>query len=468
MHTSFLANPPDSVIIIETEDQTVPEIRDLVALALDHREGSAGSAVILVPGQGEDPARIGALASVSPALVTATHGSPLAAGAVLLLPSGRHFVLENGCLALRPPTLAGGAAPLGKLLASLGELTARSKLVRSPQAQPHAATDAAISAFLEAGGRAVQPAALAEALRNLTLPPEPREPATSPLHASLAHEVRQPLQTLVLLHSLLRRQAVDARQIDLLGRMGETLAQLGAILSAPQGQANRPALGAGASTASGDPDTRPGPLGEEGARPLVFVIDDDPSIRAAMREVLEAEGSEVRDFGRCEDFLEAYGGETLGCLLIDAYLPGMSGLDLLQDMGGRGHPLPSILMTGSSDVQMAVSAMKMGASDFLEKPVTAQALIACVKAALARAKNTDADQANREKAVQALNGLTRRQRQIMTMVLDGHPSKNIAADLGISQRTVENHRAAIMRKTGSRSLPQLARLILALPHGEIE
>ena len=119
------------------------------------------------------------------------------------------------------------------------------------------------------------------------------------------------------------------------------------------------------------------------------------------------------------------------------------------------------MITGNSDVPMAVQAMKAGASDFIEKPIGRGELLASVQRALEQSKDMGKLSAWRQDAAQRVAGLTPRQHEIMSMVLAGHPSKNIAADLGISQRTVENHRAAIMEKTGSKSLPALARLALA-------
>ena len=119
------------------------------------------------------------------------------------------------------------------------------------------------------------------------------------------------------------------------------------------------------------------------------------------------------------------------------------------------------MITGNSDVQMAVKAMKSGASDFLEKPIHRIELLASVARALEQSRDFNAVAASRTEAATRMAGLTPRQRQIMELILMGQPSKNIAADLGVSQRTVENHRASIMKKTGSKSLPALARLALA-------
>lgn len=195
--------------------------------------------------------------------------------------------------------------------------------------------------------------------------------------------------------------------------------------------------------------------------PVVFIVDDDSNIREGIRSVFEDEGMAVEDFAIAEDFLESYRPGREGCLLIDAYLPGISGLQLLQRLQNAGHRLPAIMITGNSDVPMAVKAMKAGALDFLEKPISAGDLVASVKRAFETLKDSTKLSAWRQDAARHLQGLTPRQREIMEMVLAGHPSKNIAADLGVSQRTVENHRAAIMKKTGAKSLPALARLALA-------
>ena len=194
--------------------------------------------------------------------------------------------------------------------------------------------------------------------------------------------------------------------------------------------------------------------------PIIFVVDDDSNIRGSLREALEAGGRTVADYATGEAFLEAYRPGREGCLLIDAYLPGMSGLEVLQRLRDGGHRLPAIMITGNSDVPMAVQAMKAGASDFIEKPVGRDDLLVSVERALERSKDANKLSAWREDAVGRLATLTPRQHQIMERVLAGHPSKNIAADLGISQRTVESHRASIMKKTRSKSLPELARLAL--------
>ena len=191
----------------------------------------------------------------------------------------------------------------------------------------------------------------------------------------------------------------------------------------------------------------------------VFVVDDDAAVREATRDLLSENGYAVEVFADGEAFLRADRPE--GCLLVDARMPGMSGLELIERLKANGVALPTIVITGSGDVPMAVEAMKAGAVDFIEKPIGHVELLASIERALDQNVNATALSLPRDAALACVASLTGRQRQIMDLVLAGHPSKNIAADLGISQRTVDNHRAAIMRKTGSKSLPALIRLAIA-------
>ncbi len=203
------------------------------------------------------------------------------------------------------------------------------------------------------------------------------------------------------------------------------------------------------------------PAAEAGC--TVHVVDDDPLLRAAMRGMLEREHYMVEDHATAEAFLAAQppGGEACGCVLIDAKLPGMSGYELLTLLRERGDATPAIMITGFSDVPAAVRAIKAGATDFVEKPVEVAKLLAVIADALRQSQDLGQQAADRRAAAALIGRLTPRQRMVMDRVLAGQPSKNIAADLGISQRTVEAHRAAIMHATGSRSLPALARLAVA-------
>jgi two-component system CheB/CheR fusion protein len=192
----------------------------------------------------------------------------------------------------------------------------------------------------------------------------------------------------------------------------------------------------------------PANSGDGLASPVIYVVDDDSNARAALYSVLVAAGRAAVGFETCEAFLASYHPGAEGCLLIDAVLPGMDGFALLRHMRERGHRMPAIMITGNGDVLMAVRAMQAGALDFIEKPVSRDDLLASIERALARSRHFSMRFNGRDEAANHIAGLTARQRQIMDMVLAGH-------------RTVENHRASIMQKTGSKSLPELARMALA-------
>lgn len=197
------------------------------------------------------------------------------------------------------------------------------------------------------------------------------------------------------------------------------------------------------------------------ARPVIFLVDHDGEERRALRTVLEQESYLVEDFTSAETFLALHRPAQEACLLIDPDLPGMTGLGLLHHLKETGRPLPTIMISGKSDMAMAVQSMKSGARDFLAKPLDRPRLLAAIRQAMETSRDQTKVSAGRDDAASRIAGLTPRQHQIMRLVLAGHPNKNIAADLDISQRTVEHHRASIMEKTGSKSLPALARLALA-------
>jgi two-component system CheB/CheR fusion protein len=195
--------------------------------------------------------------------------------------------------------------------------------------------------------------------------------------------------------------------------------------------------------------------------PTVFVVDDDAALRSTMLDLLKLDGRAVETYSSCEAFLETYSPSRKGCLVVDAQMQGMGGLALLERLKSEQSELPAIMITGYGDVSMAIRAMKAGAMDFIEKPIRADELIASIDSALDRTQDSGKRSAWQASAAKCIADLTLREHQVMDLVLAGHPSKNIAADLGISQRTVENHRAAIMKKTGSKSIPALIRLVLA-------
>jgi len=193
----------------------------------------------------------------------------------------------------------------------------------------------------------------------------------------------------------------------------------------------------------------------------IFIVDDDSLLRQGLRDMVESDVKTVEEYGSCEAFMAAYRPGTEGCLLLDASFPGMSGVALLRWLRTAGHRLPAIMITGNGDVEIAVEAMKAGASDFIEKPVDAPQLLACIAETVAQAQDAGHITGRQTAAAEKIAGLTPRQQQILHLILAGERSKNIAADLGISQRTVEAHRATIMQRAGVKSLPALARLAFA-------
>ncbi len=176
--------------------------------------------------------------------------------------------------------------------------------------------------------------------------------------------------------------------------------------------------------------------------------------------MFEAEGWRVRDFFSAEAFLAAPRPAGDVCLVIDVMLPGMNGLTLLENLRAEGSVAPAIMLTGLGDAATAVAALKTGAADFIEKPADRTALIASISEAIKGAKELRTQALLRDKAKARFRVLTRRESEILALMLDGMANKNIAADLGISQRTVEGHRARLMHKCGVKSLPALMELYL--------
>jgi len=193
----------------------------------------------------------------------------------------------------------------------------------------------------------------------------------------------------------------------------------------------------------------------------IFLIDDDHTFRETLTDLLRANGRSVEDFASAEAFLASYRPEAGGVLLVDAMMPGMGGLALLDRLRADGPGPPVIVITGVGDVPMAVRALRAGAFDFIQKPVSENELTASLDRVLAQTRSSFQLSASRSEAAARIAALTARQHGILDRILAGQPSKTIAADLGISQRTVDAHRAAIMKRTGSRSLSELVRLAVA-------
>jgi len=193
-------------------------------------------------------------------------------------------------------------------------------------------------------------------------------------------------------------------------------------------------------------------------RAVVFVIDDDSSMRVALEDLVRSVDLEVRTFAAPQEFLESKPPDVTGCLVLDVRLPGMSGLTFQKELAKEGPALPVIFITGHGDIPMSVRAMKAGAVEFLTKPFHDQDLLDAIHVALER------DRRSRREAVclvelrERFAMLTERERQIMTLVVIGRANKQIAGELSLSEMTVKVHRQQVMRKMHAGSLPDLVRM----------
>lgn len=194
--------------------------------------------------------------------------------------------------------------------------------------------------------------------------------------------------------------------------------------------------------------------------PTVFVVDDDESVRGSLRFLLRSAGLESRAFGSAQEFLASYEAVQPGCLVLDVRMPGMNGLELQQELNLRGAIIPVIFITGHGDIPMAVEAMQHGAHDFLQKPFRDEDLIERVRRALAKDAKARAS-LDEHKAIRGrLDSLTPREREVLALMARGKPNKIMAHELGVSQRTVEIHRARVMEKSGAASLAELVRMVM--------
>jgi len=198
------------------------------------------------------------------------------------------------------------------------------------------------------------------------------------------------------------------------------------------------------------------------ATPTVFVVDDDEGVRNSLRFLLKSVGLTTRALASASEFLEAYTHNQPGCLVLDVRMPGMSGIELQQQLNLRGAAIPVIFITGHGDIPMAVEAMQHGAFDFLQKPFRDQDLIDRIQRALERDARNRSALAQHERIRERLESLTPREREVLTLMTRGKPNKVMAAELGVSQRTVEIHRARVMEKSGANSLAHLVRMVMDL------
>ncbi len=198
--------------------------------------------------------------------------------------------------------------------------------------------------------------------------------------------------------------------------------------------------------------------------PVVMVVDDDSGVRNAMRSLLKSVGLESALYASAQEFLAAYQPAQPGCLVLDIRMPGMSGLELQQQLNLRGAVIPVIFMTGHGDIPMAVEAMQHGAFDFLQKPFRDQDLLDRIQRAIAKDAEQRQSRGEHERIKSHLETLTAREREVLDLLTQGKQNKAIAQDLGVSPRTIEIHRARVMEKMAAQSVAQRVRLMLDLQH----
>jgi two-component system response regulator FixJ len=194
---------------------------------------------------------------------------------------------------------------------------------------------------------------------------------------------------------------------------------------------------------------------------IVYVIDDDEAVRDSLQQLLRSRGILNQAFGSAADFLAAMVESQAGCVLADIHMPGMSGLELQSRLLEMGQDIPVIVMTGNADVPSAVRALKSGAVDFIEKPISTESLISAIESGLRRRRASLSAQGTNKMAQSRIAELTPRERDVLRHLVAGHPNKIIAYELGISPRTVENHRAHLMLKMQVNSVAELVKLAIA-------
>ncbi len=195
---------------------------------------------------------------------------------------------------------------------------------------------------------------------------------------------------------------------------------------------------------------------------IVFVVDDDASLREAIKSLLRSVGLQVEVFGRAADFLKKKLPDVESCLVLDIRLPGVSGLDFQAELVKANIHIPIVFITGHGDIPMTVRAMKAGAVEFLTKPFRDQDLLDAVQIALERDRKRRAEDRAVDELRAHFDALTPREQQVISLVTAGLMNKQIAAELGVSEITVKVHRGSVMKKMGARSLADLVRMADAL------
>jgi FixJ family two-component response regulator len=216
------------------------------------------------------------------------------------------------------------------------------------------------------------------------------------------------------------------------------------------------------------PESQRHPARSNGASPsteeqgIVFIIDDDPSVRAALEDLLGSIGLNVQSFGTVQEFLDSKRPDAAGCIVLDVRLPGTSGLEFQRLLARSEINLPIIFISGHSDIAISVQAMKLGAIEFLTKPLREQELVDAVQFGIARQRARRQEARRLDGVKERLQSLTAREREVFELVIAGRQSKIIASDLKLSVMTVKVHRSHVMRKMGAKSLIDLARMANSL------
>lgn len=197
-------------------------------------------------------------------------------------------------------------------------------------------------------------------------------------------------------------------------------------------------------------------------KPTVFIVDDDEPVRDSLRMLMRSVGLNAETFSGAAEFLQAYDGDRPGCLVLDIRMPGMSGMELQEKLNDLHAIIPVIFITGHGDVPMAVKAIQHGAADFIQKPFRDQDLLDRINKAIEQDTSNRAQLLETRDIEERLANLTPREKEVLDLIVDGRPNKVIAADLDVSQRTVEIHRARVMDKMRASSLAHLVRMVMRL------
>lgn len=202
-------------------------------------------------------------------------------------------------------------------------------------------------------------------------------------------------------------------------------------------------------------------MGSQNSSGTVYIVDDDPAVRDALGVVFSLEGFSVRGFENGADFLSVVRREVPDCILLDVHMPGKSGMDILTEVDAQHFPAPIFIISGQGDIPMAVSAIKKGALDFIEKPFDAETVVNHVREALAIRREADGKSDEIQLDFPGLNLLTPREKDVLIQITSGASNKEAGRSLGISPRTIEVHRARIMEKLGAKNAADLVRIVLS-------